>query len=78
MKKKNYENFDNKYFLNKKLTSEVKNYYKSLKEFSCTNNDFKYLNISNDFAISHLCDDQIKNFTINSSILFLKNLIIRI
>lgn len=72
-KKKDYETLNSKYFLNKKLTSEVKNYYEDLKEFSCNNNNnLKYLNISNDFAISYLCDEHITKFTINSSILFLK------
>jgi hypothetical protein len=71
-KKENYSDFDNEYFLNKKLTPEVKNYYSDLKNFICANDHTNFVNISNDYAISYLCVNSGKKFNQTSYLLFLK------
>ena len=70
--KKNYVSFESEYFLNKKLPLEVKNYYRDLKQFTCQNNNFKYLNISNDYGISYLCNKEKNSFKKTSFPPFLK------
>ena len=51
---------------------EVKNYYRDLKQFTCQNNNFKYLNISNDYGISYLCNKEKNSFKKTSFPPFLK------
>ena len=55
---KKYVSFNNKYFLNKKLTPEVKIYYEEIKNFICIKENVIYTNVSWDSAISHICDNE--------------------
>ena len=55
-----YQSYNNSYFSDsKKLKAPVLNYYKNVKNFICTSENVKIINISNDFAISYLCDDKL-------------------
>lgn len=55
---KKYVSFNNKYFLNKKLTPEVRSYYEEIRSFICVKENVIYTNVSWDIAISHLCDNE--------------------
>ena len=74
--KNNYTNFDNKYFLNKKITPELKIYYLNLKDFICNKENILISNISLDPAIPYLCDNnnKVKTNISTLNVLFLKKL----
>ena len=57
-KENNYTKFDNKYFLNKKLTPEVKLYYINLADFVCNKDNILISNISWDPSIPFICNEK--------------------
>ena len=74
-KKDNYTDFDNKYFLNKKITPELRLYYTKLKDFICNKENVLISNISSDPVIPYLCKNKKIKVNISTlSPLFLKKL----
>jgi hypothetical protein len=71
--KNNYENFNNKYFLNKKLLPEIKTYYSNISKLICNDEKIILSNISNDFGINHICNNNNLIDNINLPYVFLKN-----
>ena len=56
---KNYQTYNNPYFSeSKKIKIPIINYYKFVSTIICASENTKVINISNDFAISYLCDDK--------------------
>ena len=71
--KDDYEIYDNRYFSSvKKVNKEIKKYYENLESVICSMDNISLVNITNDFAIPYICENQFIKSKSSMPKLFLK------